>query len=168
MSDDRPTRPSRPSPSVPSVTPPPAPRPFALIPNTLSTLDRIVRRHVEESAELTIGSAPLVIVAARESDLVRLLVRLVADAALTLPVPRAPGASIAVSVQRDACDVSVVVDVAGPRRDACTARDDTQPTLEALAQSAGATIADDAEGRRIVASFPLAVPLDSSCLEEPS
>jgi hypothetical protein len=166
MSDDRPTRPSRPRISVPAFATAPLSKPFALLSNTISAVDRIVRRHVEPVATFAVGSAPLSIVASREADLVRLLVRVVADAVLTLPVPRDPDAVIALEVRREPRDAVVVVEVRGRRRDTQPPlpHEELQPTLEDLATIAIATIAIEADQprvRRTAVRIPLAVPLEA-------
>jgi hypothetical protein len=164
MSDERPTRPSKPRISIPEFTTAPVSKPFAVLSNTFSAVDRIVRRHVEAAASFDVTSAPLTIVAARETDLVRLLVRLVADATLTLPEPRADAASITLGVRRDPRDAVIVVEVKGDVRSTeGPAHDEVQPSLDGLARTAGATIATENDAdrtRRLIARVPLAVPLD--------
>jgi len=159
MSDDRPTRPSRPRISIPTFDTPPTSRPFALLSNTLSAVDRIVRRHVEESATFAVAPVPMIIVASRESDLVRLVVRMVADAALSLSVPRAPDASIRIESRIEGMHVAVSVVSRGGGE---SGTDETHPTLTALAVTAAAAISTENErdARRVIALVPLAVPHD--------
>ena len=159
MSDDRPTRPSRPRISVPTFDPPPTSRPFALLSNTLSAVDRIVRRHVEQAAMFAVAPMPMIIVASRESDLVRLVVRMVADAALSLAVPRAPDASIRIESRIEGMSVAVSVVSRGGGE---SGTDEIHPTLTTLAVTAGAVISTENERdtRRVIALVPLAVPHD--------
>jgi hypothetical protein len=105
----------------------------------------------------------LTIVAARESDLVRLLVRLVADGVLMLPVPRASDASITLAVRRDPRDALLVVEVRGAVTPEEPAHAEVEPSVEALAYTACATLEREREGdvRRTIARIPLAVPLDA-------
>jgi hypothetical protein len=161
MSDDRPTRPSRPRISIPEFATAPLSKPFALLSNTASAVDRIVRRHVEQSAEFSVASAPLTIVAARESDLVRLLVRLIADGVLMLPVPRAVDAKITLDVRRDPRDAVLVVEVRGAVSTE-PAHAEVEPSVDALAYTACATLERERDGdvRRTIARIPLAVPMD--------
>ena len=162
MSDDRPTRPSRPRISVPTFDAPPTSRPFALLSKTLSAVDRIVRRHVEQAATFAVAPMPMIIVASRESDLVRLVVRMVADAALSLAVPRAPDASIRIESRLEGMNVTVSVVSRGAGDFGESGSDEIHPTLTTLAVTAGAVITTEIErdARRVIALVPLAVPHD--------
>lgn len=164
MTDDRPTRPSRPGASIPPELRTPAPsRPFALLSNALTALDRIAHVHVREYAAFDVESASPIILTTRESDLVRLLVRVIADVALTLPVPRRPETALVVRSHVEQHEAVIVVDV---RASSLLRLDGSESVaaIEELARGAGATVSPAEPtpgGVRLEVRVPLAVPVDA-------